>query len=266
MPNDEAPFARPIKTIRTFEPAIDHILEGIERRGLRAGDRLPNESELSEQLRISKPTLRQALRVLGEAGVLNVRRGKGGGIFVSSEIVPVDLPRSVALEADAVVDALRARRVLDCGAVLAAMTTATGDDYEAIGRTNQLLEEHLGDRDMVMSIDAMFHRAVWRAAHNTTIERAMVPVERSMAPVRDAYSGGRGNDEKTFEIHVRQTEAMKRKDTTALIAVLHEHFLMLEENVARAFGKAWEDLFSAVAAPMTSRMELAYGRGPSRTA
>ena len=68
------PFAEPIRATRTFEAAIEHIVEGIERNRLRTGDRIPNESELSSLLGISKPTLRQALRVLERSGVIEDRK------------------------------------------------------------------------------------------------------------------------------------------------------------------------------------------------
>ncbi|MGH3061345.1 MAG: GntR family transcriptional regulator, partial [Gaiellaceae bacterium] len=49
-----------MRTSRTFEAAIENLLEGIERAHLRQDDRLPTEQDLAGQLGISKPTLRQA--------------------------------------------------------------------------------------------------------------------------------------------------------------------------------------------------------------
>ena len=104
----------PIRATRTFEAAIEHLTEGIERAGLRAGDRLPNEGALAAELGISKPTLRQALRVLELSGLVEVRRGKAGGVFVVTDLVPaVAIFSAVKLEEDAAVDVLRARRVLE---------------------------------------------------------------------------------------------------------------------------------------------------------
>ena len=40
----QRPFVSPVRSTRTFESAIDHIIEGIERARLRQGDRLPNET------------------------------------------------------------------------------------------------------------------------------------------------------------------------------------------------------------------------------
>ena len=110
-----ATFAiEPVRATRTFEAAIEHLTEAIERAGLRTGDRLPNEGVLAEQLGISKPTLRQALRVLELSGLVEVRRGKSGGIFVVTDLVPaVAIFTAVKLEEEAAIDVLRARRVLE---------------------------------------------------------------------------------------------------------------------------------------------------------
>ena len=84
----------PVSTRRTFEEAVEQIAEQIKAGDLHTGDRLPSERDLAAQMRISRPTLREAIKTLSEAGVLDVRRGQSGGIFVSSELVPRELLRS----------------------------------------------------------------------------------------------------------------------------------------------------------------------------
>lgn len=240
----DAAFAQPIQTTRTFEAAIENIVEAIERARLRRGDQLPSEGDLSAQLGISKPTLRQALRVLERAGLLAVRQGKGGGIFVESDLVPSDaILGAVALEEGFIVDVLRGRRVLETAVTEFAVEVATADDYGEIERAIGLLRRHLGDRAMVMRADAMFHRAVVRAAHNQTLQAAMRGPVRDLAAIRDAYSGGLGQDERTLAVHTRQLEAMRSGDRAMLARVLDEHFRMLEEAFADAIGRTWVDLF-----------------------
>ena len=74
----------PVATRRTFEEAVEQIAEKVKSGELHVGDRLPSERDLAAQMRISRPTLREAVKVLAEAGVLEVRRGQAGGIFVAS--------------------------------------------------------------------------------------------------------------------------------------------------------------------------------------
>jgi GntR family transcriptional regulator, transcriptional repressor for pyruvate dehydrogenase complex len=253
-------FVEPVRTSRTFEAAIENLLEGIERSRLRLDDRLPTEEHLAGQLGISKPTLRQALRVLERSGLLRVRAGKGGGIFMASEVIPVDaISHNVAVEAEDAVDVLRGRRVLEGAVTVLATGAATEEDYAGIERTNDLLRRNIGDRPRVMGANAMFHRAVIRASHNRTLQGAMRNFETELAPIRDSYEGGRENDEETLAIHERQVEAMRRGDLKELAAVLDEHFRMLEVEFARALHRKWESVFGEVA-----EQTLRLGASPPR--
>src|SRR5687767_15891149 len=140
-----AVFVEPVRTSRTFEAAIENILEGIERARLRQDERLPTEQDLAGQLGISKPTLRQALRVLERSGLLRVRAGKGGGIFVASDVVPVDaITHNVPVEPEDAVDVLRARRLPEGAVTIMASKAATEEDYAATERTGELLARNSG--------------------------------------------------------------------------------------------------------------------------
>lgn len=239
---------QPIQATRTFEAAIEHLTEAIEHARLRCGDRLPSEGDLAAALGISKPTLRQALRVLEHSGLLTVRRGKGGGIVVASDLVPaVAISSAVALAEGAAIDVLRARRVLERAVTLEAARAATADDLAELERTVDLLERHLGDRPSVFRLDAMFHRALWRACHNATIQASMRGVARGLAPIRDAYPGGLDRDRQTLDVHRRQLEAMRRRDAETLDAVLDEHFRMLEDAFAEGIGRDRAELFETAA-------------------
>src|SRR5262245_62845334 len=52
--------------------------------GLRPGDRIGTESELANEFGVSRPTLREALRLLASSHLIRASRGPGGGVFVAS--------------------------------------------------------------------------------------------------------------------------------------------------------------------------------------
>ena len=246
---DELVFLEPIESSRTFEAAIEHLVEGIERAGLRSGARLPTERDLAAQLAISVPTLRQALTVLARTGLVEPRQGKGGGWFVTSDLVPVEaISRAVAVEVELAIETLRARRLIESSIARYVALTATKEDFAQLEWANELLERHLDDRAAVFEADAAFHRALVRAAKSRPLQAAMRPITQQLHALRDAYTGRRPDNLKTLRLHRRQTEALKARDLGALGKVLDEHLSMLENAFGAAIGRKPADLFRAARA------------------
>ncbi|MBC2711124.1 MAG: FadR family transcriptional regulator [Desulfosarcina sp.] len=79
---------------RIFQDVVEQIQEAIIEGHLKVGDRLPAERELKEMLQTSRSTLREALRVLEQKGLIEIKLGMGGGAVVkavSSDLVTESL-------------------------------------------------------------------------------------------------------------------------------------------------------------------------------
>jgi GntR family transcriptional regulator, transcriptional repressor for pyruvate dehydrogenase complex len=239
----DARFVQPIRPVRTFETAIDEIIRGIEQASLRKGDALPNETQLAEQLGISKPTLRQALRVLERSGLLAVRRGNVGGIFMASDFLPLDeISRSLAIEEDAAVRVLRARRAIEVVVSAEAVHSATEEDFAAIQHTVDLLRVPALDSERIVRADAMFHRAVARATHNDALNEAHALVHRRQSAIRHEQLGSEA--ERVVQLHARHLEALVTRDPDAVAEAVDAHLRFLEDMVAESIDRPWDDLFS----------------------
>lgn len=81
-PDALATVLHPVRSGNTFEETVQRVLQLVRLGLVPVGERLPSERDLSERLQISRVTLREALKVLQDAGVLEVRRGRYGGAFV----------------------------------------------------------------------------------------------------------------------------------------------------------------------------------------
>jgi DNA-binding FadR family transcriptional regulator len=86
---------RPVTTQNAFELVMDQVRTAVDLALLVPGDRLPPERELAALLDVSRPTLREALRVLAMSGYVSVRRGAAGGAYVL-ERPRADLPSTSA--------------------------------------------------------------------------------------------------------------------------------------------------------------------------
>ncbi len=71
-----------VKQVRAFESIIQQVETAIVGGSLSAGDRLPSERELQGLLDVSRNTLRESLRVLEQKGLVEIRKGNRGGVFV----------------------------------------------------------------------------------------------------------------------------------------------------------------------------------------
>jgi GntR family transcriptional repressor for pyruvate dehydrogenase complex len=241
------PFAEPIRTPRTFEAAIEEVLAAIARAHLRNGDRLPNAGDLARQLGISKPTLRQGLRVLERSGVLAVRPGKGG-IFVTSAL-PYDVVSvNVGLETENVIEILRGRRILET----AVAYEASGRDaarYRRVQRTIRLLRESGGERQRFTRGDAMFHQALAHAEPQSPARRGDAVGGSPARPAPGHAAAGRKRRRSHGRRPHRQLRAIRNQERAALDTVLDEHFRLLEDRFADSLGQTWSALFGPAARP-----------------
>jgi DNA-binding FadR family transcriptional regulator len=88
------PLFRVAKQNRIFQDVVEQIQEAIIQGHLKVGDRLPAERELKEMMQTSRSTLREALRVLEQKGLIEIKLGMGGGAVVkavSSDLVAESL-------------------------------------------------------------------------------------------------------------------------------------------------------------------------------
>src|SRR4029453_12672544 len=115
---------RPIRTGNAFEEPVERVLPAIKLGVAPAGGRLPPGGDLAVRLGVSRVTLREAIKVLEQAGYVESVRGRSGGTFVTYRATPGpqdrDAPGEIARPlrqgAPALDAALTLRAALDVGA------------------------------------------------------------------------------------------------------------------------------------------------------
>lgn len=220
---------KPVTTRRTFEEALEQIVEAIRAGDLRAGDRLDSERTLAAQMRISRPTVREAIRVLSEAGVIDVRPGPGGGMFVRSEIIPRDLlERRLELRLNEVAGVLEARRLLEPRVAQLAGLYATDEDLDALQRIVDLQRDCRDDHDSALQLDHRFHLTIARATKNTTVVSMMRLLLERLEIARDMTPRAPHDPDREIAIHQDTLDAIKSGDPDRIEAAMDEHVSYLE--------------------------------------
>lgn len=217
------------------EAAIKRVSEMIASGQLSPGDKLPRESELAERLGTSRNTVREAVRALVTARVLDVRRGDG--TYVTS-LRPELLLEGIAfaadlMQADFSVELVEVRRILEPAATRLA---ARHIDDETLALLAQILERMraaVGPEELV-GYDAEFHALVASTSGNATLASMLagvsgrtvrarvwrsivddVAIGETIAQHEDIYTALAARDTALAEaaslVHVATTEAWVRR-------------------------------------------------------
>jgi DNA-binding FadR family transcriptional regulator len=161
----EETFFRPVRPGNAFEDTVQRLLQTIRLGVVAPGGSLPSERELAVRLGVSRDTVREALRSLGEAGYVVSRRGRYGGTFVADElpVAAVPVPRTAdeppGLDPADLEEVLALREVLEVGAArLAAARTLSAPERDLVWRA--LEEVTAADPADYRRLDSRLHLVV----------------------------------------------------------------------------------------------------------
>ena len=137
---------------------------------LRPGDKLPNEVELSQQLGVSRATLREAIRELAARGVLEVRRGRG--TFVSEEVADIEDFGFSGLERlqGQLRDLFELRSIFEPKAARLACRRATEEELAEILQCGAAVENCIRAGEDRTNADRDFHAAIVRATRQWPLQ------------------------------------------------------------------------------------------------
>jgi GntR family transcriptional regulator, transcriptional repressor for pyruvate dehydrogenase complex len=162
----------PVETSKTADDVVTQVeallLDGV----LRTGERLPGERELALRLEVSRPVLRDALKVLEERGLIESRHG--GGTYVADiigEVFSRPLTELIARHDRATLDYLEYRRELEGLTADMAARRATAADREILARIISDMRRAHEDHDFEgeREADVELHNAIGECAHNVIL-------------------------------------------------------------------------------------------------
>ena len=182
----------PVQRIRTYEQVMAQIEQRILDGRLKAGDKLPSERELAQSLGVSRPSLREAMRVLEALGLVDIRVGggpDGGAVLVQSPGAGMVnlLKLQIALAHFSWEDVLETRLTLEVWSVEEAAYRANEDDHRELAAILDRMDDPSIDSAEFNRLDAAFHVRIAESTGNaltahfmgslrTAIHRQMVEV------------------------------------------------------------------------------------------
>lgn len=165
-----APLARTTLTASAFEQLISYVVNG----AWKAGDRIPPERELCQQLGIARTSLREALKAMELIGMLDSRVGDGTFVCPRSEFLSRPLLWAFTGTDHAELrDIMEAREFLEQDLAGLAAQRATEHEIKAIESALKKLRRSVAEGESMLEADMEFHLAVAEAAHNEVLRNAV---------------------------------------------------------------------------------------------
>ncbi len=208
------------------EDAIERIRERVASGAWAAGARLPREVDLAKQLGLSRNSLREAVRALSQARVLEVRQGDG--TYVSSldpgELLEPTLSATRLLQGRTVLELFEVRRMLEPEAAALAAQRADAEVSSALrAELDRMIAA--GDRaDELVDADAAFHDVIAAAPGNGVLRALLRSLSTSTVRARLWHGiADRGALDLAREEHARIYEAIAagEADLARASALLH---------------------------------------------
>jgi GntR family transcriptional repressor for pyruvate dehydrogenase complex len=226
----------PVRPTSACELAVEQLRRAIHLGRFVAGDKLPPERALARQLRVSRTTVRDAVKILETDGLVQSKRGAAGGLSVLAQRAGCGpSPAERLKEIEAIYDY---RLAIECAAARLAAARRRKPDLAALGRQVGLMGELAASDgrapDTVsrfMAADSEFHLSIARAARNDYLLAAIEEARAAMfRPIGAVF---RRLADNANAYHEALHAAIAAGDAGAAEAAMAAHLTAGREDVER---------------------------------
>jgi DNA-binding FadR family transcriptional regulator len=219
------------KQNRAFEDVIFQIQEAILQRSLKVGDKLPSERQLRETFKVSRGTLREALRALEQKGLITIKTGVQGGAFicpVNNKMMSESLDLLLRQQKITLKELAEFREAVEGCVAAKAARKAKKADIKQLNNLLESIKNHLDaspfDWKAVILKDSEFHLSLSRIAGNRVFESILGTIYENIFKYFDLFlSKKRRLQEKNYRDLCKITEAIRKRDPQKAQDHVQEH-------------------------------------------
>jgi GntR family transcriptional repressor for pyruvate dehydrogenase complex len=204
-------------------------------RKLKSGDGIPSQRELSRQLGVGVPSIREALKNLEAVGLIEIRHGKRTVVKrVDVDALLNSLSPAIQLTEAEVVHLLEFKEIIETRCAFLAARRATPENLKLMRQYLDLMEQTQSDDRRFAEADYLFHLTIVQAAHNPVMNRVMKVIENMLARAIEKAAGLHEWRRRALKMHRQIYQAiLNRQGRAASLAVEK----LVEETLKR-YSKA----------------------------
>ncbi len=220
------------KTKKVSDYIVEQIRDAILSGSFKPGDRLASEKELIAQFEVSKATMREALRVLEGMGLIEIRKGIGGGVFIAE----VDMKTTIHsiinflhFKTVSIKDITMIRYLLEPPVARIAASKISEED---IRRLENMIHAPIQPDKMNVSKDIGFHRYLARTTGNPILILIMDFIDNILKDIKFQLKLGVDFYQKVAEAHSAILSALKKHDPYETEREIIKDLLWVGEYIA----------------------------------
>ena len=207
------------------EDIISFILE----EKLQPGDKLPNETVLSEYLNAGRSSIREAMKLLASRNIVTIRQGSGTYIASSPGVVDPLGFTFIGNKQKLIHDLLEVRFLLEPSIAAMAAAHADENDIKKITALCDEMEALLKRHDEHTQKDIEFHTAIALSSKNVVVPR-LIPVINSSIPLFVETTSGDLHEE-TIETHREIADAIAGHDPLRAQDAMYLHLVYNRKRI-----------------------------------
>lgn len=231
---------RPIDVRGAPEQVADQLRAAMADGTYPPGHKLPAEHELAQLFGVSRGTIREGLRLLAAARLVESTRGASGGTFVvlpETDAMAEQMGEAIALWFLAgnvsLAEIDQARSVVERACVRLAAVNRNETDLSAIRTAVEESQNESLDLDEWLATDLDFHIAISRAAKNAILELAMTAIHM-VRPRTNTQLISALEREPVLQQHWHIYEAIRDRDPDEAEKAFAKHFGHLSDVQRKA--------------------------------
>jgi len=203
---------------------------------LTPGDKLPSENDLVKQFGISKQTLRESLRALEHMGLIESRKGTGGGSFVievDASVTKMSLLNYFYFKNLSIKDLSVMRKLLEPFSAKTAAQKMSDKDLLELKNLNTSANKHIkaDNYDAALKDEVAFHTKIAEQTNNPLIVLLMEFVEEILVYYKKVFHIGIDDLAVILDAHEKIYQAIKDRDEERSFKEMLNHIEALEESL-----------------------------------
>ncbi|MDR2376184.1 MAG: GntR family transcriptional regulator [Treponema sp.] len=222
----------------TVDVVVNKIKELLIEQKIAPSEMIPSEQALAEGLKVSRGSVREAMKILSAFGIVEIKRGDGTYISTASNTRLFDpLLFQILVQDRDYQSLIEIRQILEEGIVRLMVKKATDEEFEMLSTVIKEFEKVLSLRKSTIqecnAVDLKYHQLMGQFSHNTILESIYYFIIDLFSPTINSKQPG------AFEVHWELHNALFARDEDRAVEAIKKHTqVWVDFNIHKENGAA----------------------------